>query len=154
MRARRLAGPSAVEGGPGLHHVEPGVPRVVVALGQGGDRAELAVLALASAPVVDELVAGHADEPPGVDGDGAGTADGVDRGEEDLRGQLLGGRPVADAGDQVAVDHGQGPVVEVEEPCARRHRLRLHPGHVLLSSRPTELRRWILGFPAGHSPAP
>ena len=78
-------------------HVEVHVPRVVVPRPGGvvGDGMEATGVALAPAPMIDELVAGDADQPPGrgfVDGI---PLNGFDGGHEHLGRDVLGDLPVA-----------------------------------------------------------
>ena len=85
----------------------PVVDRVVV-----GRERELRFLARFAAPVVHELVAGHADEPRLGEVGHTAAADGVDRGHERLRREVLGHRRRPAALDEVAVHPGEGAVVE------------------------------------------
>src|SRR3974390_1137453 len=104
MRAERLEHRVCV------HAVEAQVGVLVAVAGWG--ELQAAFLACVPPPVVDELVAGDGDEPRHAELGHGLVAHGAHRGEERLAGEILGGRVVADARPQVAVDLGEGPVVE------------------------------------------
>jgi hypothetical protein len=107
--------------------VEELIPRVVQLLIRRLDDRQLALLTGQPPPVIDQLVARHADEPcHGRLGDGA-VPTGCDRGHKRLRRQVLGDRDAAAARQQVAVDLRQRDRVDrhqrVDVPCffARGH---------------------------------
>ena len=98
--------------------VDVGVPRVLPRDDGLLDGLQLALLPGPAPPVVDQLVAGHPDQP-GHRQVGHGVAlDGGDGGEEGLGRQVLGDGGRAGARQQVAVDLGEGTVVEREEAGA------------------------------------
>ena len=103
----------------GGEHVEVHVPRVVAARrGDGrvvGDGMDAAGFALGPAPVVDELVAGDADQPGRRELVDGVALDGLDRRHEHLGRDVLGDLAIAAAGEQVAVDLADRPVVEREQ---------------------------------------
>ena len=79
------------------------------------DHLELALLAGGAPPVVDQLVAGDPDQPRRRDLDDRAPLHRRDRGQERLGREVLGQGHVAAARQQVAVDLGQGPVVQREQ---------------------------------------
>src|SRR5262249_11733286 len=117
--------------------------------GHGAQRAFLPRLA---PPVVAQLVPGHADQPRGGQRRGRAAPHGpgrVDRREERLRGEVLGDRPLPAPGQQVAIDLGQRPVIEVEEALHR-----VLPRQSLAAHTPIVVRapRTPMGYP-GVRPA-
>src|SRR5919199_2259505 len=100
--------------------VQPFVPWVVDVRGRSFGRGEAALLALETAPVVDQFVARHAHEPGGTHlGQTALTAR-VDGCQERLAGQVLSQRRVAAAGEQIAVHLRQGHAIDGQHRVARR----------------------------------
>src|SRR5262245_5044990 len=97
------------------HLVEAHVPRIVVRLGILLERVAHALLPGAAAPVVGELVPGHADHPRDVERRRAPVLDTANGGEERLRGEVLGGARMAAAMEEVPVHLGHRPLVEGEE---------------------------------------
>ena len=83
--------------------------------GSSATAVQPALLALDPPPVVDELVAGDPDQPGRRDVVDGAPRDGVDGAHEHLGRDVLGDRPVAAAGEQVAVDLADGVVVEGEQ---------------------------------------
>jgi len=125
---------------------------------RGGDRVQNAVLprwlggrlhqrqapllAGLPAPVIGQLVPGDPDQPGDAD---LGLGSGPDRGQERLRGQVLGQRPLAAPGQQVAVQLRERLVVQLQQIA-----------HTRTSSGRALLRRGaasISGRPAPASPA-
>src|SRR5207342_808576 len=131
---------------PGPQGVQPGVPRVVRP-GRGArlgrDRVQRPLLPGLAAPVVAELVPGHADQPGRADRRPRPGPDRVHRREERFRGEVLGHRPLPAPGQQVAVDLRQGVIVERQQPRSGTGRRR--PARWLLA-------HTLIVVPAAHAP--
>ena len=84
--------------------VDARVPRVVDRLGQLGDRREVPFAPGLSSPMIDELVTRDADQPRHRHVVHLFAIDGIARGEEGLRGEILREREIATARLQVPVD--------------------------------------------------
>src|SRR5204863_5600879 len=75
----------------------------------------VAASATGPAPVVEQLVAGHADEPRHAELDVAVLLHRGDSGQERLAGEVLSYAGIAAAGDEVPEDVADGAVVEREQ---------------------------------------
>ena len=79
------------------------------------DRRQAPLVACLPAPVIDQLVAGDPDQPGNDHLPHESPFHGVACGEKCLGSEVFGEGPVAAPGFQVAVDGGQGMVVDVEQ---------------------------------------
>ena len=102
----------------GASAVEVGVPGIVDEVGVVGHGAEAAGLPLLATPVVDQLVARDTDEPRRRELRHLPVPHRGDRGDERLRGQVLGDGGAPAAGEQVSEHLGEGVVVEREQDGA------------------------------------
>jgi hypothetical protein len=125
MRPERAEHLSSAQG------IDSLVPRIVCCRLVLVGELQVSRFALLSPPVVDELVAGDADQPRDAGRRGLRLAHGGDGGEERLGGEVLGERAAPAARQEVAVDLRQGGVVQPEQlhPGIRleRRRRRHHP---------------------------
>ena len=159
MSAAAVVGAEPLERVAGGEHVEVGVPRVVVGgarVGLVGDGGEAALLALDPPPVVDELVAGDADQPgrrdvvdacPGVTASTApmNTSDVTSSATVRLRQRA----------EQVAVDLADGVVVQGEQrgpwsPADGRH---AHDPPIVAERRVSDARVSRVAAPTGSATA-
>ena len=107
-----LMGGKTGKGRVGSRDVKLRLPRVVHRLGAASDRAEPAALEVRSPPVVDQLVTGDAHQPGDSKLRRAIPPGRRDSCHKRLRRQILGQHGAAAPWQEVAVDLGQGAVIQ------------------------------------------